>query len=153
MRVIQRYVTGLDEEGRSRFEPSLTGPAPQKEAGVNEIWCIPSLPADLTSDVDLAQLPYEHDPEPGGVKFRFVEVPPHDPDAAASRELNDSPTLDFVMVVEGEITLVLDAERAILRPGDCAVLRGHAHRWLNHSGRPVFIAGGLVDARPRTRAS
>jgi hypothetical protein len=148
MRVINRYVTGLNEQGKSRFEPSLTGPAPQKESGVNEIWCVPSVPADLTSDVDLAQLPYEHDPDPGGVKFRFVEVPPHAADEPA--ELVDSPTLDFVMLVEGEITLVLDAERAILKPGDCAILRGHAHRWLNHSGRPAFIAGGLVDGRPAT---
>jgi hypothetical protein len=150
-RVIQRYVTGLDASGRSRFEPSLTGPAPQKEDGVNEIWGIASLPADLAGEVDLAQLPYEHDPEPGGVKFRFVEVPPHDPALRDSVELVASPTLDFVMVVEGEITLLVDTEQAIMRPGDCAILRGHAHKWFNHSGRPAFIAGGLVDARPGTR--
>jgi len=143
-RVIQRYVTALDESGKSCFHRTLTGPAPQKEEGVNEIWDIRSLPADLDGDDDLAQLPYEHDPEPGGVKFRFVEVPPH---AEEPAELVASPTLDFVMVAEGEITLLLDTERAVLRAGDCAILRGHAHRWFNHSGRPAFIAGGLVDAR------
>jgi hypothetical protein len=143
-RIIQRYVTGLTEDGRSCFHPSLTGPAPQKEAGVNEVWDIRSLPAELESDDDLALDPYEHDPEPGGVKFRFVEVPPHDEEPTG---LVASPTLDFVMVAEGEITLLLEAERAVLRAGDCAVLRGHAHRWFNHSGRPAFIAGGLVDAR------
>jgi len=152
MRVIQRYVTALNDLGKSCFEPSLTGAAPQKESGVNEIWCVASVPADLESNVDLAQLPYEHDPDPGGVKFRFVEVPPQEPQAGEEVDLVDSPTLDFVMVVEGEITLVLDAERAILHAGDCAILRGHAHRWLNHSGRPAFIAGGLVDARPGTPA-
>jgi hypothetical protein len=142
-RAIQRYVTGLDADGRSRFDPVLTGVAPQKEEGVNEIWGIRSLPAALDSDEDLAQLPYTHDPEPGGVKFRFVEVPPHDSEPT---ELVASPTLDFVMVVEGEVTLLLDAERAVLNAGDCAILRGHAHRWFNHSKKPAFIAGGLVDA-------
>jgi len=143
-RAIKRYVTGLDGEGRSRLDPALTGLAPQKEAGVNEIWGVRSVPAILDSDDDLAQLPYAHDPEPGGVKFRFVEVPPHDSEPT---ELVSSPTLDFVMVVEGEVTLLLDSDRAVLTAGDCAILRGHSHRWFNHSGKPAFIAGGLVDAR------
>jgi uncharacterized cupin superfamily protein len=62
-----------------------------------------------------------------------------------SLPLVDSPTLDFVIVVDGEITLRLDAEDVVLHHGDCAILRGHAHRWFNHAGSPAIIAGALLD--------
>lgn len=150
MITIHRYVTGLDQHGRSCLDPGLSTTDLDKGGGVSEIWDIDALPASTDDQADLARRPYEHDPGPGGVKFRLVEVPPQRGDQAGTG-LVSSPTLDCVFVLQGTITLRLEAEEVTMRPGDCAVLRGHPHRWVNRSGAPVLIAGGLVDARQADR--
>jgi hypothetical protein len=143
MREIRRFVTGLDEQGRSRVDPALSSGELTTDGGVTEIWGAPAVPTDNQSAADPAAGPYSHDPEPGGVKFRFVEVPP----GGCELPLVSSPTMDFVIVVDGEIVLRLDTEEVTMGQGDCAILRGHAHRWSNRTDRPVLLAGGLVDAR------
>jgi uncharacterized cupin superfamily protein len=55
-------------------------------------------------------------------------------------------TLDFCLVLEGEITLVLDREEVQLKAGDTVVQRGTNHAWSNRSDRPCLIAFVLVDA-------
>jgi uncharacterized cupin superfamily protein len=49
-------------------------------------------------------------------------------------------TLDFCLVLEGEITLVLDTEEVHLRAGDTVVQRGTNHAWSNRSPRPAVVA-------------
>lgn len=55
-------------------------------------------------------------------------------------------TLDFCLVIEGEITLVLDTEDVNLKAGDTVVQRGTSHAWSNRSGRPCVIAFSSHDA-------
>jgi uncharacterized cupin superfamily protein len=55
-------------------------------------------------------------------------------------------TLDFCLVLEGEITLVLDTAEVALRAGDTVVQRGTSHAWSNRSGKPCTIAFSLHDA-------
>ena len=55
-------------------------------------------------------------------------------------------TLDFCLVLEGEITLVLDTAEVALRAGDTVVQRGTNHAWSNRSGKPCTIAFSLHDA-------
>jgi len=49
-------------------------------------------------------------------------------------------SLDFCLVLEGEITLVLDTEEVALTAGDTVVQRGTSHAWSNRSGRPCTVA-------------
>ncbi|MBM5812942.1 MAG: cupin domain-containing protein [Gammaproteobacteria bacterium] len=56
-------------------------------------------------------------------------------------------TIDYSIVVEGEITLVLDEEQVVLRAGDLLVQGGVSHTWINHTDRPVRMLGVLVGAR------
>ena len=56
-------------------------------------------------------------------------------------------TLDFCLVLEGEITLVLDTQEVHLRAGDTVVQRGTNHAWSNRSDRPCTIAFSSHDAR------
>lgn len=143
MREVRRFVTGLDEQGRSRLDPALSSAdLTRTDDGVTEIWGTAAVPTDNQSPADPARGPYIHDPEPGGVKFRFVELPP----GGNELPLVSSRTMDFVIVVDGEIVLRLDTEEVTMRQGDCAILRGHAHRWTNRTDRPALLAGGLVDA-------
>jgi len=55
-------------------------------------------------------------------------------------------TLDFCLVLEGEITLVLDTEEVRLKAGDTVVQRGTHHAWSNRSGKPCVIAFSSHDA-------
>jgi uncharacterized cupin superfamily protein len=54
-------------------------------------------------------------------------------------------TLDFCLVLEGEITLVLDTTEVHLKAGDTVVQRGTNHAWSNRSSRPCRIAFSLHD--------
>jgi mannose-6-phosphate isomerase-like protein (cupin superfamily) len=55
-------------------------------------------------------------------------------------------TLDFCLVIDGEITLVLDSEEVHLKTGDTVVQRGTNHAWSNRSDRPCVIAFSSHDA-------
>ena len=55
-------------------------------------------------------------------------------------------TLDFCLVLDGEITLVLDTAEVHLKAGDTVVQRGTNHAWSNRSNRPCRIAFSSHDA-------
>jgi len=57
-------------------------------------------------------------------------------------------TLDYVMILDGEVTLELDRGSVALGPGDCVVQRGTRHAWRNRSGRPVKMAVVMVSLKP-----
>jgi quercetin dioxygenase-like cupin family protein len=56
-------------------------------------------------------------------------------------------TLDFCVVIEGEIVLMLDTEEAVLRAGDVVIQRGTNHAWSNRSASPAIVAIASHDAR------
>jgi uncharacterized cupin superfamily protein len=55
-------------------------------------------------------------------------------------------TLDFCLILEGEVTLVLDIEEVALKAGDTVVQRGTNHAWSNRSDKPCRIAISSHDA-------
>ena len=55
-------------------------------------------------------------------------------------------TLDFCLILEGEITLVLDTAEVQLKAGDTVVQRGTNHAWSNRSDRPCVVAISSHDA-------
>jgi uncharacterized cupin superfamily protein len=68
---------------------------------------------------------------------------------AAHPYMQKSRTLDFCLVLEGEITLVLDTAEVHLKAGDTVVQRGTNHAWSNRSDRPCTIAFSSHDAAAR----
>src|SRR5262245_42007043 len=70
---------------------------------------------------------------------------------AAHPYMQKTRTLDFCMVLDGEITLVLDTEEVHLKAGDTVVQRGTNHAWSNRSDRPCTIAFSSHDAAPAPR--
>jgi uncharacterized cupin superfamily protein len=56
-------------------------------------------------------------------------------------------TIDYVMVLEGEIALELDDGEVQLKPGDCVVQRGTRHAWRNRSDGPVKMMAVMVSTR------
>jgi mannose-6-phosphate isomerase-like protein (cupin superfamily) len=60
--------------------------------------------------------------------------------------MQKSQTLDFCLVLEGEVTLILDTEEVALKAGDTVVQRGTRHAWSNRSTRPCVVAFSSHDA-------
>jgi mannose-6-phosphate isomerase-like protein (cupin superfamily) len=112
-------------------------------------------------------------PAPHGTMFRISEVPPES-DAIRSmtpeqaREafrasgaeeastwgrggrhplMHRTETVDYAVVLEGEITLLLDNEDVKLRAGDVVIQRGTSHAWSNRSGKPVKMLYVLIDGK------
>jgi mannose-6-phosphate isomerase-like protein (cupin superfamily) len=128
--------------------------------------------ARLLALAELVNMPHTLEPPPGGSVFRIVTIPPdagwktHCSSAAvqayftaagspqASRHSPQAPhpymqqtrTLDFCVVLEGRITLVLDTEEVALNAGDTVVQRGTSHAWSNRSDVNCVIAISSHDA-------
>lgn len=110
-------------------------------------------------------------PPANGTRIRFVDIPPDSEaflahgaagmkaafseigDAAASTVKADSPhplmhrteSIDYGIVIEGELTLVLDDSEVELKPGSVVIQRGTNHAWANRSGKPCRMLFILVD--------
>ncbi len=54
-------------------------------------------------------------------------------------------TIDYAIVIDGEVTMLLDDSEVVLRAGDVLVQCGTNHAWVNRSGKPCTIAFVLVD--------
>jgi mannose-6-phosphate isomerase-like protein (cupin superfamily) len=136
------------------------------------IWVTDRTPARLKGLPESLPMPHQLEPPPGGSVCRIVTFPPdagflpgvgsRDVKAffaaigspAASTHSATSPhpymqqtrTLDFCLILEGEITLVLDKEEVALKAGDTVVQRGTNHAWSNRSDRPCTMAISSHDA-------
>lgn len=150
---VRRVVTGIDEQGRSTFLSD--GPAHGGDAWA-EVWVTdPALGLDAVVDPQFGTTVLE--PPPGGTAFRVFHVPPdavmRERMAASTIEgiepdgFHTTQTVDYVMVLEGEIALELDTGEVLLRPGDCVVQRGTRHAWRNRSDGPVKMMAVMVSTR------
>lgn len=54
-------------------------------------------------------------------------------------------TVDYIMLVSGEVTLVLETGSTIVRAGDLVVQRNTMHAWHNHTDEPVIFWGVMVS--------
>jgi len=61
--------------------------------------------------------------------------------------MQQMPTLDYVLVMSGEVTLVLDTEEVHLRAGDTVVQLGGSHAWSNRSGTPCELFMSSHDGK------
>ena len=59
--------------------------------------------------------------------------------------MQETETLDFCIVMEGEITLVLDTEEVHLKEGDSVVQKGSNHAWSNRTDKPCTLFFSLHD--------
>jgi quercetin dioxygenase-like cupin family protein len=79
-------------------------------------------------------------PAPNGTTLLINEMPP-----GASSPMHRTQTVDYGIVLDGELVLVLDDSETVLRAGDVVVQRGTSHRWENRSGAPARVAFILID--------
>jgi mannose-6-phosphate isomerase-like protein (cupin superfamily) len=139
----------------------------------HEVWETRATPAPIDNGDDPTTGPLKLPPPKHGTRMRFVDIPPDSAeflahgaqrmkeaftqvgDTHASTVKADSPhplmhrteSVDYGVVIEGEMTLVLDAGEVTLKPGSVVVQRGTNHAWANRSGRPCRMLFVLIDGQ------
>jgi quercetin dioxygenase-like cupin family protein len=141
----RRVVTGHDADGRAVVAvDAIVENATVRREGHRSfvLWSTGSVPADNAAAGDAAARPVARH-EPAGTVFRIVEYGP-----GVSSDSHRTDSVDYAVVLSGEIDMVLDGETVHLRAGDVLVQRGTAHDWRNDGELPCVIAFCLVGARP-----
>jgi mannose-6-phosphate isomerase-like protein (cupin superfamily) len=152
-RSTRRVVTGHDPRGKSVVLSDAPPPQhhPMHGLGVgadfHEMWSDAEATPVLASGV--AREPNERSftimPAAGHL-LRILDVYPLK-DGGKRTAMHRTRTLDYVVVIEGELTLILDDSEVILKPGDVVVQRGTDHAWENRSDVMARAAFFHIDAR------
>ena len=142
---IRRVVTGHDANERAvvkidEVSKNLVSGRPGATACV--VWTTESFPANNTGDADQGQRQVGTTLNNGTV-FRVVEFAPG---VAPRNHRTDS--IDYAVIVSGEIDMELDDLVVHLKAGDVLVQRGTIHNWVNRGTQPCVIAFVLIDAKP-----
>jgi mannose-6-phosphate isomerase-like protein (cupin superfamily) len=171
---IRRVVTATGQDGKSYF--LADGPAPNSKEMtgmtglyLTDLWESAGPKARNDGTRDAADRPVRLEPSDGGTIFRIVEFPPDknwrgkgdSSKAFASVQAGHAPvsghddpmmhitdTVDYLIVLKGEIYAVMDKGETLLRQGDVMIQRGTNHSWHNRSDAPCLVAAILVSAEP-----
>jgi quercetin dioxygenase-like cupin family protein len=140
----RRVVTGHDDAGKSVFlsdgAPPVIRTAAEGAVFV-ELWSTDASPAPVApAEPEPTERDLTVPPGPSGTKIRINEIPP-----GAASPMHRTETIDYGVVLEGEIVLVLDDSETTLRAGDVVIQRGTDHRWENRSSEPTRVAFILID--------
>jgi len=168
---IRRVVTGLTPDGKATIV--MDGPAPQvtpgadPQAGSTVLWVTDRAPASNAGNDDAAPAGIRNPVPPpwrGGTILRIVDFAPsarpqrpasalegvhHTPERSQRHPgFHMTDTVDYAIVLEGEVWAVLDEAETLLKAGDVLIQRGTYHAWDNRSNEVARIAFVLIDAEP-----
>jgi quercetin dioxygenase-like cupin family protein len=168
---IRRIVTTHDADGKAIILSDENAPnvRTRKESGITAtlLWTTTGIPATYANE-DRGAVQIGTAPPPGSTVLRVVEFPPEVPidpadNAKVLAEMGLAPpsggrraprhshmhatdSVDYAIVIEGEIDMLLDDTEVHMNTGDIMVQQGTNHAWVNRSDRPCKIAFVLIDA-------
>jgi mannose-6-phosphate isomerase-like protein (cupin superfamily) len=169
---VRRVLTGHDQDGSSTIIADGLAPNTKEMPSfpglaLTDLWETTSAPADNDGHADAAARPIRLEPPKKGTIFRIVEFPPDSsrPTGSDGREgfkaigaahaqdkhssdpmMHRTGTIDYIVVLKGEIYAVLEKGETLLRPGDVFIQRGTNHSWSVRGSEPCIIAVVLVNA-------
>lgn len=169
---LRRVVTTLDKDGKAVV--LFDGENPHREVRPlrgnisRALWATRSAPAEIQGEEDRAAGVRMTSPTNGGTVFRIVDYPPNTPEQervdvnARMHELKHEAAIkglpprhpfmhrtrsvDYAIVMSGEIDMLLDDSEVHLKAGDVIVQQGTNHAWVNRGTEVCRIAFVLVDA-------
>jgi mannose-6-phosphate isomerase-like protein (cupin superfamily) len=171
---VRRVLTGHDAEGRSTFladgiAPNMKEMPSFPGLALTDLWETSGAPATNAGDGDAADRPIRLEPPRNGTILRIVEFPPDatrpkDSDGSAGFKaigaghaqdrhsadpmMHKTSTVDYIIVLKGEIYAVMETGEKLLRAGDILVQRGTNHSWSVRGAEPCIVAAVLVSAQP-----
>ena len=172
-RIIRRVVTEEDAAGRARIvadERVAAMNVPERPGyHVSNIWVTGDTPAPIGAPDRTAG----HKgvlPPPNGTVLRVIDYPPEATDPAERRRqlaatfgtlypdaehriddkhpgMHRTETVDYAIVLDGEIVAMLDDSETVLHAGDILIQRGTNHAWANRSGKPARVCFVLIGGK------
>ena len=144
---VRRVVTGHDDNGRAKvtideIAKNVTASRPGANAAV--IWTTEGFPVGNDGNADSSGRKVGTTLD-GGTVFRVVSFAP-----GVTPRNHRTDSIDYAVVIAGEIDMELDGESVHLKAGDVLVQRGTIHNWVNKGSAPCVIAFVLIAAKPVT---
>ena len=170
---IRRVITGHDKDGKAVcISDNIATEVLQRESrpgvALTNFWQTKSTPAEYDGEEESLGGPFILHPPKNGSIFRMVEFKPEDPEVlktldgkSAFSEMGASKAIvenarhpfmhrtnsvDYAIIVKGEINMLLDDTEVHLKAGDVVVQRGTNHAWSNQGKETCLIAFVLIDA-------
>src|SRR4051812_42075904 len=146
---IRRLVTGHDAENVAKVlidAPATNAKKPSAGTVSTLMWCTDGAPANIPVGRDIEDMGARilgTAPPAKGTRFAVIDFPPGN-----HPHMHRTETVDYVIVIDGEIEMDMDASSVKLKAGDILVQRGTNHAWANRSGRNARVAFVLVDGQP-----
>ncbi len=170
---MRRIITGHNSKGKSvvKIDGGPARSVGEEVGGLFEIWNTDDNSIDSTDSIDRADTNIVLSPTPGGSKFRYFRINPtpegmpaemleelaaeafksiganHERvDTARHPTMHKTKTIDYIILLEGDVTLLLDDDEVQLQPFDVVVQRGTNHAWINNGTEPALLIAVLIDA-------
>jgi mannose-6-phosphate isomerase-like protein (cupin superfamily) len=169
---IRRVVTGLDANNKAVVLFDSRVPLNSGEYGLNStnLWVTNTYPLGFSFKDDTSGIPVGVSPLDNGTKFRVVEFPPLNAAAEAKMEpgslmkavgaaaparglpvthplMHRTRSVDYAVVLSGEVDMMLDDSVVHLRPGDTIVQQATNHAWVNRGTEMCRILFVLMDSK------
>ena len=170
---MRRIVTGHNDNGKSVIK--IDGPPArsigEEIGGLFEIWNEDGAIIDTKSSKDRADSNIILSPPKGGSKFRYFQIMPtpkglsvdilnemaetafrrigaahHRIDVTKHPAMHKTKTIDYIILLKGDVTLILDEEEVRINPFDVIVQRGTNHAWVNNGSEPALLIAVLIDS-------
>ena len=171
---VRRVYTAHDERGRSiiaadGLAPNVKEMASMPGLALTDLWETGAAPASNQGAVDTVIRPVRLEPPKNGTILRIVEFPPdaawrNNADARAAFDsigaghakdkssadpmMHKTSTVDYIIVLKGEMIAIVEDGQVLLKPGDVFIQRGTNHSWSVPGSEPCIIAAILVAAAP-----
>ena len=170
---MRRIVTGHNENGRSII--TIDGPPARSigedVGGLFELWNTDGNIIDTKDNLDRADQDIILSPPTGGTKFRYFQINPtpegipmeimqeiaadafekigaghHRVNTSKHPAMHKTETIDYIILLKGDVTLILDEDEVTLKPHDVVVQRGTNHAWVNNGDEPALLIAVLIDS-------
>ena len=170
---MRRVITGHDKNGKSIVV--LDGPPARSigedVGGLFELWNTDGNTINTQDNIDRADDEIILSPPSNGSKFRYFQISPtpegipmdimqdiaadafdkigaahHRIDTTKHPAMHKTETIDYIILLKGDVTLILDQEEVDIKPFDVVVQRGTNHAWVNNGSDPALLIAVLIDS-------
>ena len=170
---MRRIVTGHNDNGKSIV--TIDGPPARSigedVGGLFELWNTDGNQVISSDMIDRADDEIILSPPREGTKFRYFQINPlpkgvpdeilqeiaadafekvgaahHRVDTTKHPAMHKTETVDYIILLKGDVTLILDEEEVDLKPFDVVVQRGTNHAWVNNGTEPALLIAVLIDS-------
>jgi len=170
---MRRVITGHDKNGKSIVV--LDGPPARSigedVGGLFELWNTDGNTINTQDNIDRADDEVILSPPSNGSKFRYFQINPtpegipmdimqdiaadafdkigaahHRIDTTKHPAMHKTETIDYIILLKGDVTLILDQEEVDIKPFEVVVQRGTNHAWVNNGSDPALLIAVLIDS-------